>query len=96
MGGLSGIPGLEDLGPVSGHRVLVRADLNAPLKTTGGGGRQVADDFRLQSSTPTLRWLVDQGAEVTVRSHLGRPKGKVDPRYTMAPGPRNHGVTHGR
>lgn len=83
--GLSHIPRLEDLPSVSGRRVLVRADLNVPLRATDGGGFEVSDDFRLRASMPTLSWLVEHGAHVTVCSHLGRPKGKVDPRYSMAP-----------
>jgi phosphoglycerate kinase len=79
------IPRLEDLAPVSGRRVLVRADLNVPLRATDAGGYEVSDDFRLRASVPTLSWLLEQGAHVTVCSHLGRPKGKVDPRYSMAP-----------
>lgn len=45
----------------------------------------MADDFRLRSSLPTLEWLLTRGAEVVVCSHLGRPKGKIDARYAMAP-----------
>ncbi len=82
---LSGLPVLEDLPPVAGRRVLVRADLNAPLRPTEDGGLEVADDFRLRASLPTLSWLDANGAEVVVCSHLGRPKGKIDPRYDMAP-----------
>jgi len=78
------LPVLEDLPPVEGHRVLVRADLNAPLRASGAGF-EVADDFRLRVSVPTFEWLLARGAEVTVCSHLGRPKGKVDPRYSMTP-----------
>lgn len=84
-GGLGSLPVLEDLPPVSGRKVLVRADLNAPLRSTADGGYEVADAFRLRASVPTLEWLVRHGAEVTVCSHLGRPKGKVDPRFSMAP-----------
>jgi phosphoglycerate kinase len=79
------MPTLEDLPPVRGRRVLVRSDLNAPLRAKAGGGFEVADDFRLRSSVPTLEWLRANGALVTVCSHLGRPKGKVDPRFAMAP-----------
>ena len=79
------LPRLEDLPPVAGRRVLVRADLNAPLRETAAGSYEVTDDFRLRSSIPTLSWLVEGGAHVSVCSHLGRPKGKIDPRYSMTP-----------
>jgi phosphoglycerate kinase len=80
----SALPVLEDLPPVAGRRVLVRADLNAQLRQVADDF-EVADDFRLRVSVPTLEWLLAHGAEVMVCSHLGRPKGKVDPRYSMAP-----------
>ncbi len=79
------LPTLEDLPPVRGRRVLVRSDLNAPLRAKTEGGFEVADDFRLRSSVPTLEWLCENGALVTVCSHLGRPKGKADPRFSMVP-----------
>lgn len=74
------LPQLEDLGDVSGRRVLVRSDLNVPLD-----GDKITDDFRIQQSVETWRWLVGRGATVTVCSHLGRPKGKPDERYSMVP-----------
>lgn len=64
-----------------GRRVVVRADLNVPL--TDGG--EVADATRIEASVPTLRRLVDAGARVVLLSHLGRPKGTIDPAYSLAP-----------
>ncbi len=67
---------------VSGRRVLVRADLNVPLdKETGA----ITDDGRIRAVLPTLSALRDAGAAVIVCSHLGRPKGAPDPRYSLAP-----------
>jgi phosphoglycerate kinase len=70
---------IDDLA-VAGKRVLVRADLNVPLDD----GR-VADDGRIRASLPTLTALTSRGARVIVCAHLGRPKGKPDPRYSLAP-----------
>jgi phosphoglycerate kinase len=66
--------------PLAGRRVFVRADLNAPLE-----GGQVSDDTRLRAVLPTLRYALEQGASVVLASHLGRPKGKPDPKYSLAP-----------
>lgn len=84
-GALAGIPLLEDLPDVSGRRVLARVDFNVPLGTGPDGQTVVEDDFRIRAALPTLQWLLDRGAEVTACTHLGRPKGKPDPRYDVAP-----------
>jgi phosphoglycerate kinase len=82
---LADIARLEDLPDVSGKTVLVRSDLNVPLRTDENGETRIADEFRLLTSLPTIKWLRNQGANVKVCSHLGRPKGKQDPRYSLAP-----------
>ena len=69
------LPLLEDLPPLDGRRVLVRADFNVPLEEAEGGARRITDDLRITAALPTLRWLQDQGAQVTACTHLGRPKG---------------------
>ncbi len=78
------IPTLEDLearlGSLDGRRVLVRTDFNVPLD-----GDRITDDFRIRAALPTLEWLTERGAHVVAASHLGRPKGKPDPRYSMEP-----------
>jgi phosphoglycerate kinase len=71
---------VEAAGDVAGRRVLVRDDLNVPLD-----GGKVTDDLRVRAAVPTLRWLLERGARVVCCSHLGRPKGKRDERYTLAP-----------
>jgi phosphoglycerate kinase len=82
---MSSIPLLEDLPDPSGKSVLVRADLNVPLARHDDGPTKIVDDFRIKAALPTIQWLVDRGAKVAVCSHLGRPKGKPDPKYSMAP-----------
>lgn len=66
---------------VAGQRVFVRADLNVPIDDGG----KVGDDTRIRATLPTLRKLLDAGARVVLASHLGRPKGVADPKYTLAP-----------
>jgi phosphoglycerate kinase len=65
---------------VRNRRVLVRADLNVPFD-----GARISDDGRIRAALPTLEALRDAGAAVVVCSHLGRPKGEPDPRYSLAP-----------
>jgi phosphoglycerate kinase len=75
------VPVLDDLPPVEGKNVLVRADLNVPM--TDG---RITDDLRIRLTLKTIVWLLERGAaRVTVISHLGRPKGRPDLRYAMAP-----------
>lgn len=78
------LPVLEDLPDPAGRAVLVRADLNVPLGTGPDAGR-VADDFRIRAALPTMAWLLDRGARLTVCSHLGRPRGRPDPTWSIAP-----------
>ncbi|WP_298208210.1 phosphoglycerate kinase [Ferrimicrobium sp.] len=81
---LSAIPSIDDLALAPGRRVLLRADLNVPLRTGPNGTQIVADAFRIDAALPTIARLRASGAEVVVCSHLGRPKG-FDPRLTMEP-----------
>jgi phosphoglycerate kinase len=66
-----------DLG---GKRVFIRVDFNVPLD-----GSTVTDDTRIRETVPTLRLAIERGARVVLASHLGRPKGKVNPKYSLAP-----------
>lgn len=65
---------------VAGQRVFVRADLNVPVQDG-----KVGDDTRIRATLPSLEKLLEAGARVVLASHLGRPKGKADPKYSLAP-----------
>ena len=71
---------LESLGSLEGKRVIVRCDLNVPLKDG-----VITDDGRVRASLPTLNTLIEAGARVVVCSHLGRPDGAPDPQYSLEP-----------
>lgn len=75
------VPALEDLPPVEGKSILMRTDFNVPIVD----GR-ITDDLRIRLPIETIGWLLDHGAtRITTASHLGRPKGKPDPRCSMDP-----------
>ncbi|MBI4934075.1 MAG: phosphoglycerate kinase [Actinobacteria bacterium] len=77
---MSRIPTLADLGDVRGKRVLVRTDFNVPMENG-----EITDDFRIRAALPTINWLTERGAQVVTCSHLGRPKGQPNPKYSMDP-----------
>lgn len=71
---------IEDL-QIKGKRVFIRADFNVPLDDN----MVITDDRRIRSTLPTINYAIDEGAKVILASHLGRPKGKVEPRFSLAP-----------
>ncbi len=66
---------------IKGKRVFIRADFNIPLDAN----LIITDDRRIRSTLPTINYAIDEGAKVILSSHLGRPKGKVDPKFSLAP-----------
>jgi phosphoglycerate kinase len=80
VGARSELPHLEDLKLGAGSRVLLRADFNVPLSKG-----EIDDDLRIVSARPTIDWLLEQGSAVIACSHLGRPKGAPDPKFSLAP-----------
>lgn len=72
------LPVLEDLLPLDGKRVLVRTDFNVPMDKG-----VITDDFRIRAALPTITWLQQHGATVVCASHLGRPKGAPEAKYSI-------------
>ena len=66
---------------VTGKTVLVRADYNVPLSSTG----KITDDYRIKQSLPTIKYLLEKKAKVIIISHLGRPDGKIDKKFSLRP-----------
>jgi phosphoglycerate kinase len=71
---------IEDL-DIKGKKVFIRADFNVPLDEN----LMITDDRRIRSTLPTINYAIDEGAKVILSSHLGRPKGKADPKLSLAP-----------
>ncbi len=71
---------IEDIS-VKGKRVFCRVDFNVPIDENG----KITDDTRIVAALPTIRYLIEQKAQVILASHLGRPKGKPDPAYSLCP-----------
>lgn len=72
---------IKDLGDVRGKRALVRVDINVPLDEN----KNVTDDTRIQAIIPTLNLLKEKGVKIILMAHLGRPKGEVNPEFSLAP-----------
>lgn len=80
---MTGVPRLEDLADrldLRGRSVLLRADFNVPISDG-----EITDDLRIRAALPTMRWLLGAGARITACTHLGRPKGRPDPAFSVEP-----------
>lgn len=76
---------LDSLGPLGSKTVIVRCDLNVPLATDEHGAKSITDDGRIRASLTTIRELREAGARIVLISHLGRPEGAPDERYSLRP-----------
>ena len=72
---------IDSLGDLSGKSVLLRSDFNVPLDAD----QNITDDGRIRAALPTIKLLLDAGAKVIIAAHLGRPKGQVNPAFSLAP-----------
>ena len=71
---------LEDV-DIKGKKVFVRVDYNVPLDEHGN----IVDDIRIRETIPTINYLLDNNAKIILASHLGRPKGKRNPKFSLYP-----------
>ena len=78
------LPSIDAWGDLSGKRVFVRVDFNAPVAEVDGV-LTVTDDFRLRAALPLFSTLLERGASVVAATHFGRPEGQVDERYSVEP-----------
>ena len=76
---------LDSLGPLGSKTVIVRCDLNVPLATDENGAKSITDDGRIRASLTTIRELREAGARIVLISHLGRPEGAPDERFSLRP-----------
>ena len=67
--------------PLSGKRVFVRVDFNVPLDQDGN----ITDDSRIRAALPTLQFIMEKGGRLILASHLGRPKGEFESRFSLKP-----------
>lgn len=76
---MDGIRTIAEL-PIEGRRVFIRVDFNVPLE-----GNKITDDTRITAALPTIKHAMERGARIVLASHLGRPKGGPDPKYSLEP-----------